>query len=181
MLATPEPRVLCSGLHALCSLASCALTGDCACVMANGTHVVALAEIRNAGIQAATAARCTSATPCALNEAPVCSAVASGATFGDQPTEPGMVSTFSWDGWCDAAAAIHAVCPASPWAACMTAPCTRDGDLVSCRCTMSNSSWLDLTGAGCARVASSVPSDFDLRVLPGADYVLGACAEVWPP
>ena len=46
MLATPEPRVLCSGVHALCSLASCALTGDCACVMANGTHVVALAEIR---------------------------------------------------------------------------------------------------------------------------------------
>ena len=188
MLSAAQPRVLCAGPHVLCSLASCTLDGPsiawCDCIKTNGTHVVSLAEIRNASVQAATASRCTQATPCATNEAPVCTAMASsGAVFGDEEVLPNMVSTFSWEGWCQATVGSPAVCSASPWAACMTAPCTDapDGG-ARCKCTWENSSWLDFSssdGRECTHVKSSVPGSFSMRVMPGAEYVLGACESVW--
>ena len=175
----PQTRVSCAGLHTLCSLASCELAGAVAScslqVVVNSTFVVSLAEIRNTSIAASTAQICTEARPCGLDQAPVCTVIADGAVFGGLHTQPGMVSAFSWDGWCAATTSTPTVCPASPWAACMTVPCTQQGGgHASCFCTWQNSSWLDFTGHGCDQVVSSVPSEIDMRIMPGAE-----CAKVW--
>jgi hypothetical protein len=75
------------------------------------------------------------------------------------------------------------VCPPSPWAACMAAPCWQRGGEVLCECIWHNSSWLDFGGAesGCKQMMSTVPGTFDMRVLAGSEYVLGACKAVWLP
>ena len=188
--ATPQPRVECSGAHVLCSNAPCviedATTATCECKRVSGMHAVSLDEITNASLAAATAAQCTTDAPCAVDAAPVCRAIADGAVFGGRQTAPGLVSDFSWDGWCPEAPtydpAKPVACAPSPWAACMTAPCWADGDATRCQCTRENSSWLDFTGGGrCkgGKVWSTVPGDFDMRVIPGAEYVLGACKAIW--
>eukprot|EP00746_Dinoflagellata_sp_MGD_P008295 gnl/MRDRNA2_/MRDRNA2_116588_c0_seq1.p1 gnl/MRDRNA2_/MRDRNA2_116588_c0~~gnl/MRDRNA2_/MRDRNA2_116588_c0_seq1.p1 ORF type:complete len:227 (-),score=31.79 gnl/MRDRNA2_/MRDRNA2_116588_c0_seq1:175-855(-) len=190
-LATPQARVECSGAHVLCSMAECSIQHDkdntalCSCLQRNSTYVVAVNQLRNSTIAQQTAKRCTEETPCAVGEAPVCNAISEGSVFGGQPTAPGMVSTFSWGGWCDVASYnpdAPTVCPQSPWAACMTAPCWQDAeDGVTCQCTWANSSWLDIRGDRCNSkiVVSTVPGSFDMRIMPGSQYVLPACEKVW--
>ena len=73
----------------------------CHCIAVNDTYEVSLDEILNATLQAETKARCTVASPCELNAAPVCRAVREGGVFGGRAAAPGMVSTFSWAGWCE--------------------------------------------------------------------------------
>lgn len=182
----------CSGAHVLCSMAECSIEHDkgntaiCSCLQQNSTHTVAVDQIRNATIARQTAKRCTAETPCAVDDAPVCRAMAEGSVFGGQHTAPGMVSSFSWGGWCEVAASYKpdapTVCPTSPWAACMSAPCWHaPGGGVSCKCTWANSSWLDIRGDRCGSntVVSSVPGSFDMRILPGSQYVLPACNKIW--
>lgn len=191
--STPQDRVLCSGPHVLCSLAPCEIKDDataiCRCVEVNDTYAVSLSEIRNDDVSAATKARCTASSPCSLDSAPVCEAIKRGnIEFGSVRVEPGMVSTFSWGGWCSATEfdpSRPAVCSPSPWAACMTAPCRRNkdgGGSVDCQCTWQNSSWIDFRGGGkeCSKMVSSVPADFDMQQMPFASQVLGACAKIWP-
>ena len=191
--ATPQTRVLCRGDHALCSSAQCSTLPDgrarCMCYLHNDTFAVSVGEILSATIQAATARQCTTSAPCATNAAPVCLAIAAGAVFDGQFAAPGLVSTFSWTGWCDATRGHKpAACPPSPWAACMTAPCERlsaTGAEVECWCPVRNSSWEDFgpahaSGRRCQGVVSTVPAGFDMRVMPGAEYALAACAQMDP-
>lgn len=188
---TPQARVLCTGVHVLCSLASCELASDesatCSCVVVNDTYAVAVSEIANDTLARATSEACTDEAPCATDAAPVCAAIQDGGVFGGRATAPGMVSTFSWGGWCAATKydpERPSLCPASPWAGCMTSPCWEEqaGETtgaVRCECPWQNSSWIDLSGDGCDAIVSTVPADFDMRVMPGAEYVLGACDELW--
>ena len=175
----PTARVVCDGKHVVCTMAACTIDAHdraaCRCWIVNGTNVVSTDEIQNATVRKATQARCTDATPCGVDEAPVCEAV---------HEARGMVSTFSWTDWCRRAAPTPvSPCPSSPWAACMTAPCTADagGDpgVASCACRVVNSAWLPLGGGACAqpagRAISTVPAGFDMRVIPGAAWVLDAC------
>ena len=190
-----QARVLCTGVHVLCSLAGCELASDdtatCACVVVNDTYAVAVAEIANASLARATSEACTDDAPCDTDAAPVCAAIRDGGVFGGRTTAPGMVSTFSWGGWCAATEfdpEAPRLCPASPWAGCMTSPCWDEragettagvGSAVQCECPWQNSSWIDFSGDGCDAIVSTVPADFDMRVMPGAEYVLGACDEIW--
>ena len=157
-------------------------TAVCHCISVNDTYEVSLDEILNATLQSETKARCTVDSPCERNAAPVCDAIKSGAVFGgrcvlqyrfhffkgdsrvlkgfrllllfkNRATAPGMVSTFSWAGWCEVNGFYDVdhprICPASPWAACMTAPCWKqngedqDDDVaaerVLCECPVHNS------------------------------------------
>ena len=103
--AAPQARVQCTGPHTLCTHAPCEMvtptSAVCHCVAVNDTYEVSLDEILNGTLQAETKARCTEASPCELNAAPVCRAVREGGVFGGRAAGPGMVSTFSWAGWCE--------------------------------------------------------------------------------
>jgi hypothetical protein len=197
-----QERVQCRGVHVLCSRARCSTLVQppspsptrpkalCRCIVQNETYEVSVAELAamNATVARAVASRCTAATPCAVGEAPVCAAIsqASGGFFGGRAVAPGMVSAFSWGGWCTDTSYdpdTPWVCPPSPWAACMAAPCWQRGGEVLCECIWHNSSWLDFGGAesGCKQMMSTVPGTFDMRVLAGSEYVLGACKAVWLP
>ena len=135
-------------------------------------------------MQDETKARCTTASPCATDAAPVCHAVAAGGVLAGRSAAPGMVSTFSWSGWCQLNSFYEAdhphICASSPWAACMTAPCWRQGEQVLCECPVKQSTWIDISGTGCDQLVSSIPGGFDMRVIPGAQYALPACKKVWP-
>jgi hypothetical protein len=70
----------------------------------------------------------------------------------------------------------------------MTAPCwftNRAGDsaAIECECPVLNSSWSDFGaatkgGQHCQGVVSTVPGDFDMRIIPGGEYALDACVPV---
>eukprot|EP00747_Dinoflagellata_sp_TGD_P184752 gnl/TRDRNA2_/TRDRNA2_40671_c0_seq2.p1 gnl/TRDRNA2_/TRDRNA2_40671_c0~~gnl/TRDRNA2_/TRDRNA2_40671_c0_seq2.p1 ORF type:complete len:224 (-),score=20.35 gnl/TRDRNA2_/TRDRNA2_40671_c0_seq2:6-677(-) len=189
--AEPQARVQCHGPHALCTMASCSeashdpitltATMTCDCWFVNSTFAVSQDEILNSSVQSATRSSCTTAHPCQVNEAPVCSAIAEGSVFLGQRTAPGLVSAFSWEGWCSRVQHHTAkVCSASPWAACMTAPCSRHSESgkVSCTCPVTESQWIDFDGGGCSRYISTVPAGFDMRVIPGSEFALQACGDL---
>ena len=189
--AAMTSRVQCKGTHVLCSSAICTISPEdaskavCSCWKRNDSHTVSIAEILNDTIKEATQQQCKNG--CAVNEAPICKAIGQQSTFAGRATAAGMVSTFSWAGRCDAVRGHNqTACPASPWAACMTAPCWAEGGSVKCECPLFNSSWADFgpattkDGRHCQGVVSTVPADFDMSIMPGSEYALEACAALPP-
>ena len=185
LFSTAQTHVVCDGSHVSCSLADCNLVDYmmwCVCKNAIGTYVVTVADIRDEDTLNETATQCTIKSPCATNAAPICSAIKKGGLYisGIQ-TQPGLMSAFSWDGWCEGAnydPTHPKVCTTGRWASCMTAPCVEsDNGRVQCLCQWFVSDWLLLTSPrqDCTWIKSTFSGDFDMRLLPGAEYVLGAC------
>lgn len=65
----------------------------------------------------------------------------------------------------------------------MTAPCnlsSADGSHATCRCPVVDSPYQDMPGPEqCTHTISSIPADFDMHLMPGAEYVIDAdCAKL---
>lgn len=145
ILLAPENFLPCEGgPYALCYYSgpepiSCETTGDgtfanCKCFeMPYGKYFVDINAIQNVDIYFETVDVCgTDGSGCqTANSAPVCGYINTGTFF----PETDMVSTFSFD--CVPEEGIgETSCPQSPYAGCMTAPCTRTGEdgIVNCLC-----------------------------------------------
>ncbi len=197
----PQEAVECSGWHALCSLATdCVYEqgsrfADCACWQVNEQHVVATSNIKNAAfggapIKEETQRRCTTAHPCALDEAPVCQAIK------ELLEDDQWISTYSYRGWCENWDPVK--CEknnAGPWADCMTSPCNVMADPddpnrpLSCLCTVNVGPFVGTNGSCDDGDNDTVMStierltwDFENNQFsfpwPGYEYVKGACAPV---
>jgi hypothetical protein len=196
----PQLLVVCTGWHALCSgTTDCQWSGDeaaCDCWRVNETHIVATSEIQDPGVKRRTETRCTNRHPCAIDEAPVCGAIADGQYEVDGVRYP-WVSTFSYRGWCSLYEP-KACDPAEDgysgdyyWAICDAAPCTElmdppDPDRpLRCQCPVLDGPFVG-TKNSCTGddggIISAMPLwiwDFDQNTwafpMPGFDYVKPAC------
>lgn len=197
----PQVTVECSGWHALCSLATdCRATGgeqaDCACWKVNEQHMIMTSNIKNetfggAPIKEDTRRRCTTDTPCGLDEAPVCGAIQ------DLLETDAWVSTYSYRGWCDHWDPVKCeLYNAGPWADCMTSPCVVSADPtdpnrpLSCQCTLNNGPYVGTNGT-CSRKNSNIvmstierfiwnfnDNEFAIAVPGYSEYVKSACAPI---
>lgn len=200
----PQELVVCTGWHALCSASTdCRMNGanaDCDCLSVNEAHIVQTSSIQDAAIKHLTAAKCTTAHPCDIDEAPVCQAIKYGQyTVGD--TKYRWVSTYSYRGWCSLLQVKLKACdPAAAgysgdryWAVCDAAPCTEiqnpsnPDKPLSCRCPVVANIPFVGTNGSCTGdnggIMSSMPAQaWDFRnntypfPMPGYEYVWGACA-----
>src|SRR5208283_1771289 len=193
----PQGTVECTGWHALCSLATdCKVVSDqqadCNCWRVNEQYIVVTADIKDEVVKAETLAACTSATPCNVDEAPVCLAIKNG-TFTVEGIQYDWVSTYSYRGWCQKWKPVP--CDAAPWADCMTSPCTENQDPIAnpnrpliCQCSVNTTAFVGTNG-GCKTKKRTIMStinqalwDFENRKftlpMPGYEYVQGACEHI---
>jgi hypothetical protein len=131
----PQEFVVCTGWHALCSASpDCKMNGgtaDCDCLKVNENHIVQTSSIQDPLIKHLTDAKCTTAHPCDVDEAPACHAIKSGQYTVDN-TRYRWVSTYSYRGWCSLLQANLQSCDPGTagysgdryWAVCDAAPCT---------------------------------------------------------
>ena len=202
---TPVPQdfVVCTGWHALCSASpDCRMNGgkaDCACMRVNETHIVATSEIQDVKAKRLTAAKCTREHPCAVDEAPVCKAIADGQYEVDK-VKYDWVSTYSYRGWCRLLDIKMAACDTrapgyqgdSLWAVCDAAPCTENPDPfdperpLTCRCPVRKTPFIGTNGT-CVGDRGGIMSSFPVEMwdfekntypftMPGYEFVQGACA-----
>lgn len=200
---TPEDLVVCTGWHALCSAsADCQVTGDiatCACLRVNETHIVQTASIQDPAAKRLTLDKCTSAHPCDVDQAPVCSTIRDRQYRVDNVTYD-WVSTYSYRGWCELLRPSPIPCDQSApgytgdrsWAICDGAPCTVIANPpdperpLSCRCQIESTPFVGpqgrCTGDHGGIISSSPLSGWDFQNntytfhMPGYEYVQGACA-----
>lgn len=198
----PQPFVVCTGWHALCSAShDCKLNGDkadCACLRVNETHIVETDAIQDTEVKHFTQAKCTEEHPCEVDQAPVCKAIQSGQYEVDRIKYP-WVSTFSYRGWCTLLQVRPKACvPTAPfytgdssWALCDAAPCTEIQNPsdpqkpLSCKCAVEKTPFLGLngtcTGDNGGIMSSSPLESWDFKnntyriVLPGLEYAQSAC------
>lgn len=193
---TPQGSVVCTGWHALCSLATdCKMVSDtqanCNCWKVNEQHVVVTADITDQDARTATLAACTSATPCDVDEAPVCGIIKSG-DYTVNEVKYKWISTYSYRGWCKNWK--PKACAAGPWADCMTYPCTEstnpkdpDRPLV-CQCKVNTTPFVGSNGR-CKTKKGRVMSTINITLwdfqekkfrpdMPGYEFVQGACAPI---
>ncbi len=192
--AVPQGTVVCTGWHALCSLATdCKVVSDtqanCNCWKVKEQYIVVTADISDTAVREATLTVCTTARPCDVDESPVCKAIQDGSyTVGGVTYE--WVSTFSYRGWCKNWDPV--ACDEGPWADCMTSPCTenpnpKDPDRpLICQCTIKTKPFIGSKGRCRTRkgtVMSTINQDlWDFHTgmftlpMPGDAYVVGACA-----
>ncbi len=199
----PQPFVVCTGWHALCSSSTdCRMNGDkaaCDCLRVNETHIVLAAEIQDAEVKRLTQAKCTSEHPCDVDQAPVCRAIKSGSYTVDN-VRYDWVSTYSYRGWCSILERkIKACDPSAPgysgdmnWAICDLAPCTENPlpsnpeKPLTCQCRVKNTPFVGVddscTGDNGGIMSSMDLSGWDFQnntytfPMPGYQYVQGACA-----
>ncbi len=210
----PQELVVCTGWHALCSASlDCQLNDDetkaaCDCLRVNETHIVLTAEIQDAAIKSQTLAKCTNEHPCAVDQAPVCTAIKSGQYTVDKVKYP-WVSTYSYRGWCSILEQKPIACdPGTPgysgdtsWAICDVAPCTENPHPsnpekpLTCQCRVETTPFVGANGSCTGEnggIMSSMQLDgWDFKnntyrfPMPGYEYVQGACAPLtsdpWPP
>ncbi|MFN9623670.1 MAG: hypothetical protein ACK587_12705 [Cyanobacteriota bacterium] len=170
--AVPQPSVECLGTHALCNATTdCRRTGpgtaNCSCWRVKEPHVVQTDKIQDTKAREATRKRCTTATPCSVDEAPICRVIRAGTYTVDQVTFP-AVSTFSYRGWCQTFRPVKcAGALAGPWADCMGAPCEVDPKNpdrpLKCRCRVTTSDFVGIDGRCDSRqgeVMSTIPLNF---------------------
>eukprot|EP01083_Nonionella_stella_P017336 48479_1 len=174
-------RVECSGTHALCLFALCDISGECHCKMFDGIFQVATNAIGDVDVKANTQSACTSASPCGLNEAPVCDAILN--------VESGITSAFSWNEFCERS------WPLEQWtdcleddfyASCMMAPCVPNMDpdgFATCYCAVNQGSYIENEVRRSCQyranaIKASVPAGFDFGFFDGMDYVYQAC-QTW--
>jgi hypothetical protein len=200
----PQDFVVCTGWHALCSASSdCKMNGgtaDCDCLKVNETHIVQTNSILDPLAKHLTDAKCTTAHPCKVDEAPVCQTIRSGQYTIDN-TRYRWVSTYSYRGWCRLIQSnIRACDPGAPdysgdryWAVCDAAPCTEiqnppDPEKpLRCRCpVVADIPFVGMNGSCTGDnggIFSSMPAegwDFQNNTytfyMPGYEFVQGACA-----
>lgn len=209
----PQDLVVCTGWHALCSASNdCKMNGgtaDCDCLRVNENHVVQTSSIQDPLVKHLTDAKCTTAHPCDVDEAPVCHAIKSGQYKVDN-TRYRWVSTYSYRGWCRLIQADLKACdPGAPgysgdryWAVCDAAPCTEIENPsnpekpLSCKCPVVADIPFVGTNGSCrgdnGGIISSMPAqgwDFLNNTytfyMPGYEFVHGACAplrsDLFPP
>jgi hypothetical protein len=181
----PQPFVVCTGQHALCSFADhCQLSSDgktanCDCWDVNDTYIVRTSAILDPNAKQATLAACTTAHPCNTDQAPVCQSIANN-QFAVNGVTPARVSAFSYVDFCGKFKPV--TCDSGPWASCMTAPCEPNrkdpNKPLTCTCPVANGPFLGLQGH-CAQptgtVMSTVPASFNFSLLPGSAFVLESC------
>ena len=200
----PQDFVVCTGWHALCSASTdCKMNGyeaDCACLRVNENHIVQTSSIQDVAVKHLTEAKCTTAHPCEIDEAPACQAIKYGQYTVDNTKYP-WVSTYSYRGWCSLLQVKLRACdPAEAgysgdryWAVCDAAPCTEiqnplnPDKPLSCRCPVVQNIPFVGTNGSCTGdnggIMSSMPAQaWDFRnntypfPMPGYEYVQGACA-----
>jgi hypothetical protein len=170
--AVPQPSVECLGTHALCNATTdCRRTGpgtaNCSCWRVDEPHVVQTDKIQDIPAREATRKRCTTATPCGVDEAPICRVIRQGTYTVDRVTFP-AVSTFSYRGWCQTFRPVKCQgAQAGPWADCMGAPCEVDPNNpdrpLRCRCRVQRSDFVGIDGrcdSAKGEVMSTIPLDF---------------------
>jgi hypothetical protein len=200
---TPEEAVACTGWHALCSASpDCRMNGDkadCDCLRVNEPHIVQTSEIQDPVVKRQTLAKCTKEHPCTVDEAPVCQAIRDGKYTVDH-IRYNWVSTFSYRGWCGLSGQNKPIAcnPQEPgysgdkyWAICDAAPCTENPNPadpnkpLTCQCRVQTGPFLGFgscTGTNGGIMSSSPQWIWDFQKntfsvpVPGADYVLSACA-----
>lgn len=201
----PQDLVVCTGWHALCSNSpDCQIDGDkanCDCYRVNETHIVETASIQDPAVKRRTRIECTNAHPCAVDEAPVCKAIKTGPYIVDNVNYR-WISTYSYRGWCGILQAKPKACdPAAPgyqgntqWALCDAAPCAEIADPANpekplrCQCKIVKSAFVGTNGTCTGQnggIISSMPlSGWNFQqntytfVMPGNEFVSGACAEL---
>jgi hypothetical protein len=193
--SVPQPVVECLGTHALCNATTdCRRTGpktaDCSCWRVAEPHLVQTAKIQDSKVQEETRKRCTIATPCGVDEAPICRVIRNGTYTVRQVTYPG-VSTFSYRGWCQTFRPVKCEgLQAGPWADCMGAPCQVDPHNpdrpFNCRCRVQSGDFVGIDGS-CESRPGQVMSTIERQLwnfdagtfagpLPGNAFVnQGAC------
>ena len=99
----PQELVVCTGWHALCSIATdCRVKGEtanCDCLQVDEMYIVMTNEIQDAAVKRQTLAKCTVGHPCDPDDAPVCRAIADG-RYRVNGVRYDWVSTYSYRGWC---------------------------------------------------------------------------------
>lgn len=200
--AMPQAFVVCTGWHALCTAShDCKMNGaraDCDCLRVDEHHIVATGEIQDAAVKQRTEAECTDGHPCAVDEAPVCKAIASAQYEVDDVKYP-WVSTYSYRGWCDVLKLKWTACDPTAsgysgdrhYAICDAAPCTEnphpsdpEKPLV-CQCRVASDAFVGMNDSCTGEnggIMSSMPVwawDFQNNTypfpMPGYEYVKGAC------
>ncbi len=202
-LGTPQPFVVCTGWHALCTASpDCRQAGGdayCDCMRVNETHIVMTGEIQDPVVKRLTDAQCTDKHPCAVDEAPICKAIQHGQYRVDD-VRYDWVSTYSYRGWCTIITPKPKACdPAAPgyvgdryWAICDAAPCTENPDPsdperpLTCQCRVTGGAFVGVndtcTGTNGGIMSSMAMSLWDFQndtypfPMPGYQYVRGACA-----
>lgn len=209
----PQDLVVCTGWHALCSASSdCRMNGgtaDCDCLKVNENHIVLTSSIQDPFVKHLTDAKCTTAHPCDVDEAPVCHAIRSGQYTVDN-TRYRWVSTYSYRGWCGLIQrGLKACDPGAPgyigdryWAICDAAPCTEIADPrdpekpLTCKCLVVADIPFVGTNGTCTGDNGGIMSSMTAQgwdfvsntytfYMPGYEYVRGACAplnsDILPP
>jgi hypothetical protein len=198
----PQPQVVCTGRHALCSFADdCVVDknnpwlANCACWEVSEPHIVSTADIKDQAfgglpIKKMTQRLCTVDHPCNVDEAPVCMAIKR--LLQNQRRAYNWVSTYSYRGWCENWEPVACGNKNSPWADCMSSPCREvapgtDRPL-NCRCDVLTGPFVGTRGscdAGKGKVMSTIKQemwDFDhntYRIPPsGFEYVNSACSSL---
>jgi hypothetical protein len=172
---------------------------DCDCLRVNETHIVETNAIQDVAIKRLTMAKCTNRHRCAVDQAPVCKAIADGQYQVDN-VKYDWVSTYSYRGWCSILQPAPKACDTRApgyrgdkyWAICDAAPCTENPNPsdpekpLSCQCRVENTPFVG-PGGRCVGdnggIMSSLPLegwDFQNKTysfpMPGNEYVQGACA-----
>jgi hypothetical protein len=174
---------------------------NCDCLRVNEPHIVMTAEIQDVVVKRLTEAKCTNHHPCAVDQAPVCKAIAYGLYRVDN-VRYDWVSTYSYRGWCSLLPKITPCDLTVPgyvgdrkWAICDAAPCTEiqspsDKEKpLTCQCrVVENTPFVGMNGTCTGDnggIMSSMPlSAWDFQnntypvPVPGYEYVQGACAEL---
>lgn len=202
----PQPLVVCTGWHALCTASTdCKMNDDktkasCNCLRVNETHIVLTSEIQDAEVKSQTLEKCTNEHPCAVDQAPVCTAIQSGQYTVDNVKYP-WVSTYSYRGWCSILEGKLKLCdPTAPgytgdlyWAICDVEPCTEiknpsdPNKPLSCQCRVETKTPFVGTNGTCTGDNGGIMSSMDAKLwdfknntyafpMPGYEYVQGACA-----
>jgi hypothetical protein len=199
----PQDLVVCTGWHALCSASpDCRMNGDradCDCLRVNENHIVETDAIQDEEVKRQTLATCTTEHPCTLDQAPVCKAIRFGKYEVDH-VKYKWVSTYSYRGWCSILAQKPKACDIDAkgyrgdfyWAICDAAPCTEIRNSsdpekpLRCQCRVESSPFVG-TNDSCTGEKGGIISSFPLSgwdfknntytfVMPGYEYVQGACA-----
>ncbi len=211
----PQQLVVCTGWHALCTASlDCKMNADktkaaCDCLRVNETHIVLTSEIQDPAVKSQTLAKCTNEHPCAVDQAPVCTAIQSG-TYTVNNVKYPWVSTYSYRGWCSILEGKLKLCDPTAqdykgdlyWAICDVAPCTEIQDPsnpnkpLSCQCRVVKQTPFVGTNGSCTGDNGGIMSSMDAKLwdfqnntytfpMPGYEYVQGACARLksdrWPP
>jgi hypothetical protein len=153
-------------------------------------HVVQTSKIEDLQARRDTLSRCTTATPCGIDEAPICRVIREGRYTVRRVTYP-AVSTFSYRGWCQTFRPVKCeAAQAGPWADCMAAPCqldpTNPDRPLKCQCRVERGDYVGIDGR-CESRAGQVMSTIERQLwnfeegafagpVPGNAFVnRGAC------